>query len=510
MDRSSFSESSRGDFPPVTIKLRVTPSPSFMALNRDAPGPIQTVSLRRTPPSVFLTHWLSPIAERRAELFEHVKTVVASSSLHSLTSPKRKIIQSRSPHAPSRFLKLNTTKLVSPPVSPTPKRETATTVRKSLQTLTQVSPKPVVATTFGTPLANNGRKFAPSTDQENMPRSSASTELVRTGAVVTIEKTDALAVDAAELGSSISKFIAVHHGDERMPSFSHPVDDDRVDKLTIGSTNIAKGCFVRSQAVAGGESIESTTLSEILVGDEHQQNGFTVGIADIESAQQPWPDCIIQGVADVESHLPPTSVDTGTVGQFESCNPSDQASSLPEPDEPTEAIDVSLMPSEAAKTVTPIPTSITSQSRNIFGPVRHLLKVVHILHVFAIICEAQKHCKNAHNHRTRAAIVRTVRRGLKGMSQPFVGSIGDRLDKIKHEFETEVANANREPKVVWNRLAAELLLNLINADLPSRLNPFAGTLQLVASLSPTTTQRASYLVSTFESVLLPILYPYDI
>ncbi|KAK9350885.1 hypothetical protein V1523DRAFT_50132 [Lipomyces doorenjongii] len=344
-----------------------------------------------------------------------------------------------------------------------------------------------------------------------MPRSSASTELVRTGAVLTIEKTDALdsAVDAAELGSSISKFIAVHHGDKHMPTFSHPVDDDRVDKLTIDSTNIAKGCFVRSQAVAGGESIESTALSEILVCDEHQQNGFTDGIADIESAQQPWPDCIIPGVADVESHLPPTSVDSGTVGQLESCNPIDQVSSLPEPDEPTEATDISLMPSEVAKTVTPIPTSITSQSRNIFGPVRHLLKVVHILHVFAIICEAQKHCKNAHNHRTRAAIVRTVRRGLKGTSQPFVGSIGDRLDKIKHEFETEVANANREPKVVWNRLAAELLLNFINADLPSRLNPFAGTLQLVASLSPTTTQRASYLryAKTGVQVVINALSP---
>ncbi|KAK9363734.1 hypothetical protein V1504DRAFT_112544 [Lipomyces starkeyi] len=479
MDRSPFSTSSRADLPPVKVKLGVTPSPGFMTL------------------------------------FEHVKTVVASSKLHSLTSPGRKIIRSRSPQAPIRFLKLKTTQHVSPPVTPTPKRETATTVHKSLQTLTHVSQNTVVSCT---PLANNGRKFALSTYQENMPRNSTSTEPVRTGAVVTTECLDCT-VDAAENGSSISKFTTVHCGDERMSTFSDPVDGDRVDKLTTNSTNIAEGCFVRSQVVAGGGSIESTATSEILVCDEHQQNGFTDGSTHLESAQESWPDCII-----AESHLPTASVDTGSVGHFENCKSIDQVSSLPEPDERTEMKNVEQSPesipefltsqkstdaqteredkpSEAAKTVTPIPTSITSQSRNIFGPVRHLLKIVLILHVFALISEAQKHCKAAHKRRARAAIVRTLFNELHALSHPFTGSIGDRLDKVKREFETEVANANRKPKVVWNRVAAELVFNFKTSDLPSKLNPFAGTLQLVASLSPTSTQRASYLVSTFANAL---------
>ncbi|KAK9315995.1 hypothetical protein V1524DRAFT_54302 [Lipomyces starkeyi] len=348
-----------------------------------------------------------------------------------------------------------------------------------------------------------------------MPRNSTSTEPVRTGAVVTTECLDCT-VDAAENGSSISKFTTVHRGDERMSTFSHPVDDDRVDKLTTNNTNIAEGCFVKSQVVAGGGSIESTATSEILVCDEHQQNGFTDGITHRESAQESRPDCIIAGVADVESHLPTASVDTGSVGQFENCKSIDRVSLLPEPDERTEMKNVEQStesipefltsqkstdaqteredkPSEAAKTMTPIPTSITSQSRNIFGPVRHLLKIVLILHVFATICEAQKHCKAAHNRRARAAIIRTLFNELHALSQPFTGSIGDRLDKVKREFETEVANANRKPKVVWNRVAAELVFNFKTSDLPSKLNPFAGTLQLVASLSPTSTQRASYL-----------------
>ncbi|KAK9332332.1 hypothetical protein V1520DRAFT_25676 [Lipomyces starkeyi] len=348
-----------------------------------------------------------------------------------------------------------------------------------------------------------------------MPRNSTSTELVRTGAVVTTECLDCT-VDAAENKSSISKLTTVHRGDERMSTFGHPVDSDRVDNLTTNNTNIAEGCFVRSQVVAGGESMESTAPSEILICDEHQQNGFTDGITNLESAQEPWPDCIIAGVADVESHLATASVDTGSVGHFENCKSIDQVSSLPELDErtemknveqSTESIPESLTSqkstdakteredklSEAAKTVTPIPTSNTSQSRNIFGPVRHLLKIVLILHVFAIICEAQKHYKAAHNRRARAAIIRTLFNELHALSHPFTGSIGDRLDKVKHEFETEVANANRKPKVVWNRLAAELVFNFKKADLPSKLNPFARTLQLVASLSPTSTQRASYL-----------------
>ncbi|KAK9485493.1 hypothetical protein V1527DRAFT_131045 [Lipomyces starkeyi] len=272
-----------------------------------------------------------------------------------------------------------------------------------------------------TPLANNGRKFALSTYQENMPRNSTSTEPVATGAVVTTECLDCT-VDAAENGSSISKFTRVHRGDERMSTFSHPVDGE-VNKLTTNNTNIAEGCFVRSQVVAGGGSIESTGPSEILVCDEHQQNGFTDGITHLEAAQESRPDCII-----AESNLPTASVDTGSVGHFENCKSIDQVSSLPELDECTEMKNVEQStesipefltsqkstdaqteredkPSEAAKTVTPIPTSITSQSRNIFEPVRHLLKIVLILHVFAIICEAQKHCKAAHNRGARAAII---------------------------------------------------------------------------------------------------------
>ncbi|KAK9248655.1 hypothetical protein V1506DRAFT_577023 [Lipomyces tetrasporus] len=88
---------------------------------------------------------------------------------------------------------------------------------------------------------------------------------------------------------------------------------------------------------------------------------------------------------------------------------------------------------------------------------------------------------------------RAGRRGLRRLKQLSQGSIGTRLDKIKDEFDTEVTNATRMPKIVLKREAAELLFRFIRADLtPSKLIPFAGTLKWIASLSPTTAKRSSY------------------
>ncbi|KAK9368792.1 hypothetical protein V1509DRAFT_64507 [Lipomyces kononenkoae] len=450
MDRTSFCES-RSDIRQTNVKLSATPSPAFVALVNG-----------------------TPIARKRAELFTKVKTMVAASRLHSTTTPDSKPPPSSSSPAPIRFLNVSTTSLVSPPVSPTPKRESATTAHKPLHTLTQVHQNALGSFPLPKSSDDNHGKLAP-TEQENMPRAPTPTEIVpsRTGDVTTTtcdkDKAFEDSLDLPKDGVSMPKVTTVHQGDKHNPASTSSVDFDMIDKLTTENTAGSEKHLVRSQVVASGRSNSRHFLSGEIHGPTSPAGGIILEV--VEEARP---------VATIESQC-----DTG-VGKIRLTRQQSH-------DE-----DRSARPSKAAQALCSIFTPTVSHTPNRFGRARHTLKVVHILYIFSLISEAQKYCKTANNHRTKASIIRTVRLGLRCLSRQFEGSTGDRLSKAKNHCESQTSNANLTPKTIWNRLTAELLSDITKTDLPSRLIPLSSTLKLVAGLSPTNTLRASYFVSLFK------------
>ncbi|KAK9241218.1 hypothetical protein V1525DRAFT_2680 [Lipomyces kononenkoae] len=502
MDRKSFSDS-RGDSRPINVKLSMTPSPAFAALVSG-----------------------TPIAGRRAELFAKVKMMVATSRLHS-TTPDSKVLSSASSHTPSRSLNdAIPTPLVSPPISPTPKRKSDITVHKPLHTLTQVHQNGLVSFPSSKSSDDNYYKFTP-TDQENMPRASTPTEIAVS--TTTTEKDEALEYlsDPAWNGFSMSKVITVREDAERV-SVSR---NDMIDKLTTDNTAGAgkRVCLVSSQVAASGKSDSRPSVSEGRV--QVHLRGEYPGTTE-ESSQLSSPGDSVPAGSEGAGPVAMSQCDTDSSGKFRQGQSVDQARSLPQADKSGDTFLLNLpkcrqqsmeynielltrqqsnndedrgtTTRDATETLTSTLTPTFSQSQNIFRRVRHKLKISHILYIFAVIAEAQKHCRIANNRRTKAAIIRTVRLGLRSLSRPFEESIRDRLNKVKTNFESEISNANLTPKTIWNRLAAEFLVDVTRTDLSSRLIPFSGTLKLVASLSPRNTLPASYFVSLVKTITDPV------